>query len=222
MNRRNSTTLFVIIVFIAALGFAFFIKQDKVVAIRNYEREVQVSQNDDFGSVKIDSSIKIGSDFALFNQDGVSVSSEDYRKDGKFLVVSFGFSHCPKMCPESLTAQTVALNRVFKKIGEKNANFQVFFITLDPERDDVARMKVFWDDFHPSIQMLTGSSETIDSLKESYKVFAQKLSEDENYDINHSGIIYIMDLNGDLVDVFSATDTAGRMYDKFMSIVKRG
>ena len=155
----------------------------------------------------------IGGDFVLTNHEGNEVNTETYRNEGKHLLIFFGFSHCPQMCPQALGTLSMVL-RDIEGIQSLKKQIKVFFVTLDPSRDDVKRLSEFHKEFHPDIEMLTGDEGYLKSLRDKYKVFAQRLSEDEDYDINHSGVIYVMSPSGKIVAFMSATDTKVSMITK--------
>jgi protein SCO1/2 len=114
---------------------------------------------------------------------------------GKVVLLAFGFSSCGEVCP--ITLATLAGAR--KKLGEAAANVQVVYVTVDPERDDAARMKKFLGSFDPTFLGGVGSRAQIDAAQKSYGISSTRQAyPDGNYTIGHSSSIYIIDRAGGL------------------------
>lgn len=135
---------------------------------------------------------EIGGDFRLIDQHGRTVTSSQFR--GRLMLVFFGFSHCPDVCPLGLLNMTRAL----ELIPAQADRIVPIFITIDPARDTPEQLKIFAQNFHPSLVALTGAEEAIKQVEKSYKVYSEKRDEhaDGNYTMNHSGFIYLMDRDG--------------------------
>jgi protein SCO1/2 len=130
---------------------------------------------------------------ALHGTDGQALDLERFR--GKVVLLAFGFSSCGEVCP--ITLATLAGAR--KKLGEAAANVQVVYVTVDPERDDAARMKKFLGSFDPSFIGGVGSRAEIDAAQKNYGISSTKqVYADGNYSIGHSSSIYMIDRAGGL------------------------
>ena len=134
----------------------------------------------------------VGGPFTLTDQNGRTRSDSDFR--GKLMIVYFGYTFCPDVCPADLMAITQALDT----LGHSAKNIQPIFITVDPERDD----KVLADyvrAFHTSLIGLTGSPEEIRKVANAYKAFYAKVpgERDGDYAIDHTGVIYLMGRDGE-------------------------
>jgi protein SCO1/2 len=130
---------------------------------------------------------------ALHGTDGQTLGLERFR--GKVVLLAFGFSSCGEVCP--ITLATLAGAR--KKLGEAAAKVQVVYVTVDPERDDAARMKKFLGSFDPSFIGGVGSRAEIDAAQKNYGVSSTKqVYADGNYSIGHSSSIYMIDRAGGL------------------------
>lgn len=140
--------------------------------------------------------VKIGGSFSLINQDGQIIHSSDFQD--KYMLIFFGFSSCKRICPMNLGIISEALAKLDKKIHGK---LQTFFITVDPERDNVEKLKKFQQQFDHRIQMLTGEREKIDEVILKYKIYASEVGGEE--EINHSSIIYLIGPNGKYVTHFA-------------------
>jgi protein SCO1/2 len=114
---------------------------------------------------------------------------------GKVVLLAFGFSSCGEVCP--ITLATLAGAR--KKLGEQAANVQVVYVTVDPERDDAARMKKYLASFDATFVGGVGSRAEIDAAQKSYGISSTKqVHADGNYTIGHSSSIYMIDRAGGL------------------------
>ena len=130
---------------------------------------------------------------ALQGTDDKPLTLERYR--GKVVLLAFGFSSCGEVCP--ITLATLAGAR--KKLGADAANVQVVYVTVDPERDDAARMKKFLGSFDPTFVGGVGSRAQIDAAQKNYGISSTKqVYADGNYTIGHSSSIYMIDRAGGL------------------------
>lgn len=134
----------------------------------------------------------IGGNFTLTDTDGKPFTNELLK--GKYSLVFFGFTRCPAICPTALSGITQALNL----LGADAAKVTPVFVTVDPERDTPEVMKEYATHFHPSLVALTGTPEQVTQAEQAYKVYASKqpLEGSEDYTMDHSGYIYLMDKNG--------------------------
>lgn len=137
--------------------------------------------------------VKIGGRFLLRDHKGGQRSNLDFR--GRYMLVYFGYSFCPDICPTALYNMTEAL----EKLGDKAKEFQPLFITVDPERDTVDALAKYMENFHPSFVALTGTSHALEEAKKAYHVYAMKADPEDqtgDYVLDHSSIIYVMDRHG--------------------------
>ena len=134
----------------------------------------------------------VGGPFTLTDQAGRQRSDTEFR--GKLMIVYFGYTYCPDVCPADLMAITQALDA----LGPAAAGVQPIFITIDPERDTKV-LADYVSAFHHSLVGLTGSPEQIRKVANSYKAFYAKLPDEHsgNYSIDHTGVIYLMGRNGE-------------------------
>jgi cytochrome oxidase Cu insertion factor (SCO1/SenC/PrrC family) len=150
--------------------------------------------------------IAIGGPFTLTDQNGVVRHPADFR--GKLMLIYFGYTYCPDVCPTELQTMTQALDA----LGSKAAEVQPLFITVDPERDTEAEMKSYAENFHPSLLALTGTPEQVAEAAKSYKVFYEKAKQpDGTYLMDHSSIVYLMDRDGKYLAHFGGSTTAEQM-----------
>ncbi len=133
----------------------------------------------------------VGGPFTLTDQNGKPHTDSEFR--GKLMIVYFGYTFCPDVCPTDLMAITQALDA----LGKDAAGIQPIFITIDPERDN-AVMAEYLRAFHPSFIGLTGAPDDIRKIANSYKAFYARVQDPKNgeYSIDHSGVIYLMGRDG--------------------------
>jgi len=133
----------------------------------------------------------IGGPFTLTDQNGHKRSDSEFH--GKLMIVYFGYTFCPDVCPADLMAITQALDA----LGPLAGNVQPIFITIDPERD-TPLLKEYVSAFHKSFIGLTGSSEEIRKLANAYKAFYAKVpGAAGDYRIDHTGVIYFIGKGGE-------------------------
>ena len=136
--------------------------------------------------------------FSLANHHGESVTEKDFL--GSFLLVFFGYSHCPDICPMNLSIIRDALER----LGPEGTKVQPLFITLDPVRDTEEKLGPFLSHFHERLLGLTGTQKQIRSVAESFFV-RYKLSTEKDHDyylIDHTAATYLVDDSGQGLAIF--------------------
>lgn len=113
---------------------------------------------------------------------------------GKLLVLGFGFSHCPNVCPMTLAN----LAQTYKNLGALADQVQVVYMTVDPERDTPARLREYLANFNSHFIGVTGSAEELAALRQSYGIIAKKEVHKNGgtYEVHHSSYIYLIDRDG--------------------------
>jgi protein SCO1/2 len=140
----------------------------------------------------------VGGPFELVNQNGKTVTDADYR--GKPLLVFFGFTHCPDICPTTL----FEVSEIFNRLGKDAEKVQAIFVTVDPERDTPEKLKLYLSSFHPQISALSGSAAQVDAIKKAYFVYAKRVPlEGGSYTMDHTSIVYLMDKQGKFIAPFN-------------------
>jgi len=153
-----------------------------------------------------------GGPFALTDQFGKLRSDADFR--GQYMLVFFGFTNCPDICPIELQTMSDALDRLDAK---QAAQITPIFITVDPARDTPDVLRAYVANFHPRLVALTGSAESIGTVAKSYRVFYAKAtgasapSDPAAYILNHSAVVYLMGPKGEYVAHFNPGTTAQAM-----------
>lgn len=146
------------------------------------------------------SSVTIGGPFTLQNGAGETVTDADFA--GRHMLIYFGYTFCPDVCPTELGNIAVALNMLDDKDADQVAPV---FITIDPERDTPELMADYVALFHERLVGLTGTRGQIDKVAQQYRIFFRKV-EDPDYTyylMDHSSFVYLMDDQGGLVSMFA-------------------
>lgn len=159
----------------------------------------------------------IGGAFELIDKDRQVWTNEDFK--GKPMMIYFGYSYCPDICPTALYAMTQALDM----LGGAGA-VQPVFVTMDPERDTPEQLALYAQNFHKDFVMLTGSKAQIDKAKKAYLVHGARASEEDgskDYLIDHSSIIYFMDGKGQYQTHCNHSTPATEIVEKIRSLLKQ-
>jgi protein SCO1 len=143
-----------------------------------------------------DNPLGVGGPFTLRNGDGQTVTDKDFR--GKYMLVYFGYTFCPDVCPTTLNAVADAMD----KLGPAASRIQPLFITVDPKRDTPAVIKQYAAAFGPKVEGLTGTPEEIAEVAKEYRVYYAEHrtgTGPNDYSMDHSSVLYLMGPNGDFV-----------------------
>jgi protein SCO1/2 len=160
--------------------------------------------------------VTIGGPFTLIAPDGTTVTDRTYR--GKWLLVYFGYTFCPDTCPTTL----LEIATVLKTLGPAAANLQPIFITIDPQRDTREVMGKYTQSFDPRVIGLTGSPQQIDAVTKEYGVyFAPRKTGAgaQDYVMDHSIYLYVMDPGGKFVQAFDTDWSAIRIAAKLRELI---
>jgi cytochrome oxidase Cu insertion factor (SCO1/SenC/PrrC family) len=152
--------------------------------------------------------VAIGGEFTLVDQNGVTRHPEDFR--GKLMLVYFGYTFCPDACPTALQD----MSRAIDLLGAKGDAVQPIFITIDPARDTAEQMKLYASNFHPRLIGLTGTPEQVAQAAKAYRVYyakGQSSGGGEDYLMDHTAFIYLMDRDGKYLSHFPPGATAEQM-----------
>jgi cytochrome oxidase Cu insertion factor (SCO1/SenC/PrrC family) len=144
----------------------------------------------------------IGGDFTLMDGAGNVVTNHDFA--GKYMLVYFGFTHCPDICPTTLLVMRNALDR----LGDGGRDVMPLFITVDPERDEVSTIGRYARNFGDRLVGLTGTPEQIRAVADAYKIYFQKVEDKDSsmgYTVDHSSFIYLMGRDGKYLAHFPHT-----------------
>ena len=154
----------------------------------------------------------IGGPFTLVDHTGKPRTDADFR--GKLMLVYFGFSFCPDVCPTDL----MAIGQAVDKLGPGGDAVQPLFVTVDPDRDTPARLADYVPFFHLRLLGLTGDAAQIRDAARLYRVFYAKVAIEgaAEYTVDHSGFVYLMDRDGKYLGFFPP----GTPSDRMVAVIK--
>jgi cytochrome oxidase Cu insertion factor (SCO1/SenC/PrrC family) len=139
----------------------------------------------------------IGGPFTLTDQHGARRTDADFR--GKFMLVYFGFTTCPDICPTDLQQMGLAVDQ----LGPSGEAVQPIFITVDPERDTSEHLKDYIPLFHPRFIGLTGDAAAIKEAARAYRAYYARVDIGKSdYTVDHSAFIYLLGRNGEYLGFF--------------------
>jgi len=151
-----------------------------------------------FGNNAVSTASAVGGPFKLINQNGQTITDEDFK--GKPLLVFFGFTHCPDVCPTTL----FEVSEMFRALGKDGDRANALFISVDPERDTPAIMKDYLSSFDPRLTAATGDRAAIEAAEKAYRVYSKKIpTKGDDYTMDHTAIVYLMDKQGRFVAPFN-------------------
>jgi protein SCO1/2 len=156
----------------------------------------------------------IGGPFRLVDQNGKRVTDADLK--GKWSLVYFGYTHCPDACPTALNDIAIALD----ELGPKRDAVRPVFITVDPERDTPEVLKSYVTSFDAPILALTGTSEEVAQAAKGYRVYYAKHPEaGDDYSMDHSSVIYVMDPEGRFTASFTHQSTPEEIAERLKKLL---
>jgi cytochrome oxidase Cu insertion factor (SCO1/SenC/PrrC family) len=158
----------------------------------------------------------VGGPFSLTDDTGKRVTDKDYR--GRYMLVFFGYTSCPDICPAGLQLMAAVL----ENLGPKADRVAPIFISVDPERDTSQKLAGYVKNFSPRLVGLTGTPEEIAAVTKAYKVYYKKVPNDAapgDYGMDHTSIIYLMDPDGAFVTHFTPATTVEDMTAKLDKVL---
>lgn len=158
----------------------------------------------------------IGGPFELKDGNGFKVTDADYR--GKFMLVYFGYTFCPDVCPTALGELSVALDRLPQS---KLNQLEALFVSVDPDRDGGENLTRYAQAFHPKIRGLTGTRDQIDAAAKAYGARYEFAGDRAggNYSIDHTSVIYVMGPDGVFRTKFTHNTSPETMFSRLDSII---
>lgn len=140
----------------------------------------------------------IGGPFTLVDHTGSTVTEQDFR--GKWMLVYFGYTFCPDVCPTELGAMAAALDI----LGDDGAQVVPVLISIDPARDTPEVLAEYVPLFHERLVGLTGTEEQVRAAAKAYRVFYRRFEDPnfESYLMDHSSFVYLVDPEGEVVAMF--------------------
>lgn len=177
MPRKVSLWTLLVVLLVAAIGYGIY--------------------HDHAGSDRRSADVAgqaIGGPFTLVDQDGRTVTERDFR--GKLLLIHFGYTYCPDICPTSLSIMAEALDL----LGADGDKVVPLFISIDPKRDTSEQLKMYVAFFDPRLIGLTGTPEQVAAAAKAYRIYyapqTRTVGDAEDYLMDHTAIIYLMGRKG--------------------------
>lgn len=188
---------------LSAWGYVYFEKQQELRRRRVEQlRQVALGQGT----------------FSLLDHTGRRRSKRDFL--GSWVLLYFGFTHCPDICPDELDKLSAVVSEL-----DQDASLppvQPLFITVDPERDDVAALAHYVKDFHPRLVGLTGTEEEVKHAGRDYRVYASPGPKDEDgdYIVDHTILIYLVSPDGLFLDYYNRMKNQDQIVDSVRNHIK--
>ena len=156
----------------------------------------------------------IGGRFQLVDQNGKTVTDTDLK--GKWSLIYFGYTHCPDACPTALNDISIALS----ELGPKRDAVRPVFITVDPERDTPETLKAYVTSFDAPILALTGTADQVATAAKGYRVYYAKHPEaGDDYSMDHSSVIYVMDPEGRFTASFTHESAPEQISERLKKLI---
>ena len=209
-KRRSGPVTFASLAVIAVAGAGL---------LTYYQLEKEKKINKVASEVVSTGKAAIGGPWILVNQDGIPKTDASYH--GQYVLLYFGFSYCPDICPSEL----VKIGKVIDELAnsKKIKNVKPIFISVDPPRDTVGQLKYYGKDFHPNFEYLTGTKDQVAAATRSFRVYFSKanenLDDDEDYLVDHSIVFYLLSPDGTFLEFFTQRAQIGDVVEKIASHV---
>jgi len=163
--------------------------------------------------------VAIGGPFSLIDETGAPVTEKTYR--GRHMLIFFGFTYCPDVCPTELAKIAATLDL----LGQDAQRLVPLFVSIDPERDTPEALAQYTDLFHPAIIGLTGTEAEVAAAARAFRVYYNKVKtgpEPDAYTMDHSAFVYLMGPDGGFRQLFSPQATPEQMAAAIRSHLARG
>jgi len=155
----------------------------------------------------------IGGPFELTTQEGRRLSSAELA--GTPFALFFGFTHCPDVCPTTM----LELSNTIKALGPDADRMRFFFVSVDPERDTPAQLKLYLSNFDPRITGLVGTPEEIAAVAKAYRAIYEKVPTKDGFTYNHTALVYLMGRDGRLSGTINYQESADTQLKKLRRLI---
>ncbi|KDQ65140.1 hypothetical protein JAAARDRAFT_53042 [Jaapia argillacea MUCL 33604] len=189
---------------LAGAGLFFYFRYEKEKLLEQRQKELEATS---YGRPQV------GGPFSLTTHDNKPFTEKDLL--GKWSLVYFGFTNCPDICPAELDKMTEVVSAIESKHGSV---VLPVFISVDPARDPPSQISTYLTDFHPRFIGLTGSYPAIKAVCRAYRVYFSTPPEakpTDDYLVDHSIFVYLMNPEGEFVEAFGQVSTAEEVVERF-------
>ena len=194
-----------------ALGIAVLIPA-LVIALLSFIPQARQSSQRASSTIM---AVPLRNDWQMTDHNGERVSAASYP--GKYLLIFFGFTYCPDVCPFELHNISKALKIIDQQTRDK---LQTLFVSLDPARDTPDVLKTYLELFKADIIGLSGTADETHDMANDFKVYFQKTDDGPDYLINHSAYTYLVSPQGQLADIYASDTEAAVLATKLKNTVK--
>mmetsp|Transcript_7906 Transcript_7906/g.22813 ORF Transcript_7906/g.22813 Transcript_7906/m.22813 type:complete len:305 (-) Transcript_7906:54-968(-) len=191
-----------------------------MVGYYNIERERRLESA--MGRVVSTGKPAIGGPWSLIDLNGNLVTNQSFH--GKWLLLYFGFARCPDICPSEMLKIARVLDQLQEQNPKLRQNIVPMFVSVDPARDSLQALKTYAQDFHPDFIFLTGSPKQVQDMAKQYRVYVSKAEEtdDGDYLVDHSIVVYFHDDQGELSDCFTQSMRPNDIVEKIVERMSAG
>lgn len=195
--RDDFSILAVTVTFVGAaslIGFIYYLDQQKASQQKKRQRAAV-------------GKMAIGGPFSLITNERKPVTDKDFR--GKWILIYFGFTHCPDICPEELEKLAEVTELLFRQKQKQPHPFQPVFVSVDPERDTPELITTYLKDYSPHFIGLTGTRDQVAEMCKHYRVyFSQGPKVGDDYIVDHAIVMYLINPDGEFVDYYGRNKNA--------------
>lgn len=171
-----------------------------------YQSEKDRRQKQVMSKVRTVGKPSLGGPFALYDHEGRPVDSKSLQARGEWMLLYFGFTFCPDICPSELVKMGAAVDRLDES-PEVGPIVRPVFISVDPKRDSVKQLRNYKQDYHERMDFLTGTPGQIARAARWYRVYFSDTNdldeEDNDYLVDHSIVMYLVNPDGEFVDFYT-------------------
>jgi len=164
----------------------------------------------------------LGGPFSLVDSTGAPVTDKTFR--GQWMILYFGFTYCPDICPNELVKLAKVLDKLDRRKGVGPVITPVF-ISVDPKRDSVQQLAYYKKDFHPRMRFLTGTPAQVKRAAKAYRVYysntnASSEEDDWDYLVDHSIVMYFVSPEGEFLEFFTQIAEVDEIADRITSHIR--